>query len=426
MSQKPKILIIGAGLAGLAAAKKLLAHQCNVTILEARNRIGGRTWTDHSLGFPFDVGALFIHGIENNPITDLAKKSHTKISFFDLSSRSIDQQKFLSSESFNMLYRQFDKLVDDASHNARLQPQDMSLQQAITTIFNPQEYPGLNHQIISWLSYGLSLYAGMETSALSAKHWNEDEVMLEGGNYILLDGYQPIVTDLAKELPILLSTQVTGVKLRKENVQVETTQGNYEADAVIITVPLGVLKKEVIQFDPPLPQPKIAAINRLGMGVMDKIVLKFPYVFWPKDKQIISYYGERDPAIKGFINFDYFFKQPMLQGGMSGTAAKEYEMLDDKAIIAEMMSVLKELFGNAIPNPTAMLRTKWAMDPFSFGSYSYIPVGASGNDYDILAEPLENKLFFAGEATHRQFPGMTHGAYLSGLREAERIVKINL
>ncbi len=117
-------------------------------------------------------------------------------------------------------------------------------------------------------------------------------------------------------------------------------------------------------------------------------------------------------------------EQKLNWGSVDDWTNYDFEKLSDNSIVGEAMRILKDMFGNNIPNPSAIFRTKWAEDPYSFGSYSYIPVGASGQDYDMMAEPVANKLFFAGEATHRQFPGQTHGAYLSGMREAERIMSL--
>jgi monoamine oxidase len=95
--------------------------------------------------------------------------------------------------------------------------------------------------------------------------------------------------------------------------------------------------------------------------------------------------------------------------------------LADKEIVAEAMATLRRIYGEAIPDPAAWLITRWAADPFAGGSYSYTPVGADSEDYEQMAAPVGDRLFFAGEATHREHSATVHGAFLSGLREAQRI-----
>jgi monoamine oxidase len=269
------------------------------------------------------------------------------------------------------------------------------------------------------------MYSGANVESLSAKHWIEDERPFDGEDHLILDGYSPIIQDLAKDVAIHLNTQALHIEYETNGVKVITNKGPFEADLAIITVPLGVLKSQQITFVPPLPDDKIQAIKRLKMGVFNKIALKFPHIFWPTDRQYFNYLALHSPASAWLYNYAFFFKAPVLVSFMGGESATAYEQLSDEALIKTLMEPLKALFGDKIPFPDAMVRTRWAQDPFSLGSYSYVPVGASGNDYDILSQPVGNKLFFAGEATSRQWPGMTHGAYLSGKREAMRIIELS-
>ncbi len=191
-----------------------------------------------------------------------------------------------------------------------------------------------------------------------------------------------------------------------------------------MTVPLGILKKNIIQFTPSLPQKKIEAINKLEMGVLDKIALKFDNIFWPKEAQVLSWIAKEYRNISWFINYASFSNEPVLVASVAGDLALKLEQLDDKALVERAMDTLRYLYGKNIPNPTDYIITRWGQDPFTYGSYSYIPVGASGADYDVLAQSVQNKLYFAGEATIKEFPGTVHGAYWSGIREAEKIIQL--
>jgi monoamine oxidase len=272
----------------------------------------------------------------------------------------------------------------------------------------------------------LTLYTGADSTDLSAQYWDEDEVMLEGGNHIMLDGYDILVRGLAENIDIHLNTTVTHIHHHDSVVTVVTPAETYQADAVIVTLPLGILKQGNVIFDPALPQAKQDAIAHLKMGVLDRVILKFPYVFWPADCQIVTYFSEQYPGVEWFLNYDKYFHQPILMGFIGGSLAKESEKKSDAIMKEDVMKKLREYFGDDVPEPTAFLMTRWAEDPYTLGSYSYIPIGASGHDYDVLAEPVGQKIFFAGEATNKFFPGTTHGAYLSGQREADRLITLQL
>jgi monoamine oxidase len=422
MASKPNIIIIGAGMAGLAAATTLRANNYEVIILEARDRIGGRTWTDYSLGVPFDLGAFIIHGTENNPITSLAHQFNANYTSLKSPPVFINLKQQIPSTQVELIDQQFDALLDDASEYALRAPTDISLAQAMGILKTDKKYSALTTEIYAWKFSFLTLYTGTDPEFLSARHWNRDEIFLGGGHQLMLNGYQPIVEGLAQNIRIILNTKVHKIQYRNAGVKIETNNGSYQADAVIVTLPLGVLKKGEIEFAPSLPLAKTAAINSLDMALLNKIILKFPNIFWQPDDAELRYLTKSYPTFSRIMNGYYYFKQPILICPIGGNAAREFEKMGIEEVNHEIMSLLRHWYGNDIPNPTASLATRWGHDPYSYGSYSSIPVGASGMDYDVLAEPVDHKIFFAGEATNRFFPGTVHGAYLSGTREAELII----
>jgi monoamine oxidase len=413
------VIIIGAGIAGLAAAKKLNEAGCKVTVLEARNRIGGRTWTEHDLGIPFDIGASWIHGTIRNPILGFIKQYNIALKKTDFASCLLfnEEGHIIPKEKVDEFDKKFMNLLSHASELARKKDQDISLQEALMTEGNKEE---LNDPMYFWRAIFFTGYTGADYNFLSAKYWDSEEI-LEGGNHLLLSGYEPIILGLAQDIDVQLNTEVMDINYHGKEIRIKTNRNEFIANAVIVTVPLGVLKNNKINFDPKLPQTKQQAIEKLQMGLLDKIALKFPTCFWPNDYQIIGYLSSNYWTAPGFLNYYCYFNQPILLGLPGAGLARQLEKLDDETIIYRTMEVLRKLFGSNIPNPVASKITRWAQDPFSYGSYSYIPVGASDKDYDILAESVDNKIFFAGEATHRQHPASVHGAYLSGIRAAEEI-----
>lgn len=420
-SQK-KIFIIGAGIAGLAAANQLQKYGYQPILLEARNRLGGRIWDDDIFGITLPRGAAWIHGIINNPIAELAVKYHAKFQRFDFSKHFIFDhkgQKILPSR-FEALTQKLTDKLNQAQTFALEAKSDMSLAKALAFFYNVQSLSVEERIVLNRKKTFFECYVGAGYEFLSARHWNQEESM-PGDNCIMTEGYRPIIQGLSQPCAIVFNTIVREINERADKIEIVTDKENYFADAIIVTTPLGVLKKNSIKFHPELPDFKQKAINNLAMGLLNLTGIRFPKIFWPIDSQALSFPLFKSPATTTFLNFSHFIKHPILLGNTGGESARELENYSDQDLMAKIVDNLRNIFGNNIPNPTGFYTTRWHHDPFSFGAYSYIPVGGSGDDYDNMAKPISDRIFFAGEATHRQFPATTHGAYLSGVREAARI-----
>jgi monoamine oxidase len=264
------------------------------------------------------------------------------------------------------------------------------------------------------------LELGADPDHLSLWEWDQDEEF-SGVDVVFPKGYSQITDGLANELDIRLATKVDSISYGANGVAVETSSGSFVADKAIVTFPLGVLKQAAVKFDPPLPVWKQSAIDRLDMGVLNKVYLKFPNVFWDETFEEISYVGERTGEWCDWLNFVPYIKEPVLMAFHGGAKGFAIEELSDTEIIAGAMKTLRVIYGDAIPEPDGFLITRWGKDPLSFGSYSHIPPFASGDDYDALFKPVDNVLYFAGEATSRKYPATVHGAYLSGVAAAGEI-----
>lgn len=411
---KSQIVIIGAGFAGLAAANELRQHGVEATILEARNVIGGRIKTDHSLGFPLDIGASWLHGIDGNPLAALANQLKLKFVETNFSNMYFmnNQMQQVSPEIVSQ-YRtnKFESLLEAAKQYAYQQKNDIPLSEALSRA------GATSSELLTWSEHIIGLYTGSEAQCLSARHWDDEEI-LTGGHHLIIDGYDQIIAHLAKDLQVELNTTVNAINYQNNKVELQTNNKSFIADKVIITVPLSLLKNNNITFTPNLPETQQQAIQHLGMGLLNRYFLLFPNQFWPND-----YFGFYLPRIKSgkichFLNYGHYINMPIIMGALSGKEAKEYEQKSDAEMINEMMETFRYYFGEHIPNPDKAIITRWNQEPFSHGAYSYIPVGASDDDYDQLAKPVQNKLFFAGEATYGKYMATTHGAYLSGIRAA--------
>ena len=248
-------------------------------------------------------------------------------------------------------------------------------------------------------------------------------IPFSGKDLIITNGYDKLTNYLAKSLNIKLNTKVTGVDYSKNTITIETSKGNFKADKVLITVPLGVLKNNMIKFNPELPKETQEAIDNLQMGSVNKFLLQWERPFWDNKAQYIGYTTDEKGKFNYFLNLNTFTDSNALMTFAFGDYSKQTETMSNSEIISEIMIHLKSIYGKDIPNPTSMLRTKWSSNIYSYGSYSFATNGTLSDDFEVFEEPINNKIFFAGEHTTLDYRGTVHGAYLSGIREAKKIVK---
>jgi polyamine oxidase len=425
LPQQEHVIVVGAGMSGLAAARELRAYGYTVTVLEARERTGGRVWTNRDLGFPIDLGASWIHGTDGNPLSEIVQ--HERVRVHETSTDDVrlwgPSGEPISGEDLEDAYGELEELtamLEDVVFE--LDGEDISVEEATELLLADEDLRPEDQIMLSWLaSTLLVLSSGAEPTEHSLAYLGSDKGF-SGGDVLFPGGYDQLIESVEQGTDVKLGTQVRHVEHSGAKVRVDTNRGNFEADRVIVTVPLGVLQSGTISFSPKLSQEKMNASARLRMGLLDKVVLKFSEVFWPDDRDYIAYASENRGEFPVMLNAHRFAGQPALIAFVGGHFGRALEQESDESILGRTVGVLSRITGEAVPDPVNAVISRWASDPFAGGSHSFIPVGGSPIDYDALAAPASERLLFAGEATIKEYHATVHGAYLSGIREARRLI----
>lgn len=286
-----RICVVGAGISGLVAANQLKRNGYDVVILEARDRIGGRIWTDRSLGVPLDLGASWIHGADGNPLTQVSSA---------LGIATIETD---------------DEFIARGRHGQ---------------IMHDADQP-------DWLDEVLSIHhnAGAALSEINQRVYRTADDY-EGAELIFPSGYDQITETISRNLDIRLNVEVSLINQTSTGIQIMGKDGHAsDFDAVLVTVPLGVLQQGKIAFTPPLSGKKTAAITKLGMGVLDKLYLQFSEVFWDQDATWIATPENALPQgqFNQWLNLAKYIGQPFIMAFNGGPAAWDLASLDDAEVV---------------------------------------------------------------------------------------------
>lgn len=416
------VIVVGAGVAGLKSAKDLTEKGLNVLVLEAQSKVGGRLKVNNQLGIPFDEGASWIHGAgAHHPIAEIAAAAglntvetlSDKVAVYDINGQEYSDA--VQDEQDSAFYSTVREVANEGSD-------DKSFQSVFTQIkptFVNQRYE--DYMLSAYLEFD----TGADTTKLSSNQFYDDEA-LDGPEMLAINGYDHIANYLATGVTVKTNHVVTAINYADEVVKVSTSNGAaFTADNLIVTVPLGVLKNNKINFQPALPEYKQEAITSLSMGNVNKFLLVWERSFWDSQVHYIGYTSEQKGRFNYFMNMEQFIPNShALMTFTFGDEADAVESLSDEEVIKQITDNLKAIYGDEVPSEQPkLLRTKWRSNPYSFGAYSFVGVNSDSHNFELLARPVANKLYFAGEHTSRDYRGSVHGAYLSGQRAAEQILQ---
>jgi monoamine oxidase len=401
-----EVAVIGAGSAGIGAARRLAKDGANrVLVLEARDRVGGRVHTITPTGFPLDRGAEWLHSADRNPLSPIAQSLGFSVHRRppEWTSRLSRSGQSAEAEADWLATRE---AQGRARRQAALEPGDRSLASVLP--------PGgrWNQLLDATSTWG----NGAELERVSVKDYVRYDESSTNINWRLGEGYGRLFEKLAEGLPVALETPVTRIDHSGRAIRLDTAHGAVTAARVIVTVPTSILAAETVRFDPSLPD-KVAAAAGLPLGVDDKLFIALdgaaPDIV--RDGFLVGSTVRRE-------TMSYQIRplgRPAIYCFFGGRFAAAMEREGEAAMFAFAADELANILGNGIRKHISLLAaTGWLNDPWSRGSYSYAAPGHAG-DRAVLAAPVDDRLFFAGEATSPNFFSTAHGAFMSGVAAAD-------
>lgn len=427
------VVVVGAGMAGLTVGNALAHGGIPCTTLEARNRVGGRTFTAEVGGSYVDLGASWIHSPGENPLTALGADlgiQQVPWEAFDVSwGWDPDTGELLAAEEFGRLYALADAAVEEFVTSRRDAGGNAPLSQFVATASAMADLDDVSRARTAAL---VRLFVEADSSGrmedVSSRWFPSNGLELEGSPMgdVPVGGYGRFVDALSEGLDIRTGVVVTDIEVGEEGVVVHCAGGeSLSASHAVVTVPLGVLKARAISFTPQLQADRLAAVDRLGFGSFDKLAMTFDRPFWTEAgvPHLIVTPSVSPAPTHCFLGADSAGGGPVLVAFAFGSTHQWLEHEDTADSVASAMSSLEQIFGSGIPEPVAAVRSEWSRDPFSRGAYTFLAEGAGPDDLELLGIPHARRVLFAGEATGYARVGFADGAIATGIREARRLTR---
>ncbi|MFT4135211.1 flavin monoamine oxidase family protein [Microbacterium sp.] len=423
-------IVVGAGVAGLTAARLLADAGRRVVVVEARDRVGGRVWTERGDGLVTDLGASWIHGIADSPVHATTEAFGMRTVEFTVGGYQPDSRPiaYYGPDGVRLTDAETQAFVAD------IHTVDAALGEVIAASAPDASYRDVTdaalalqgwdderaQRVREYLEHRSEEQYGVWIDDLAAHGLDDDQV--DGDEVVFPDGYDALPAHLADGLDVRLGHVVSHVRWGADGVAVTTAHGTLTADAAVVTVPVGVLQSDTFAIEPPLPEPVSGALERLRMNAFEKVFLRFPERFWDDGVYAIRQQGPESRWWHSWYDLTALHGTPTLLTFAAGPAAIATREWPDQRVVDAILVQLRRLYGDRVPQPTHVHRTAWQDDPFARGSYAYMTVGSTTADHDDLAMPVGGVLHLAGEATWTDDPATVTAALCSGHRAAVAVL----
>ena len=405
----PDVVVVGAGTAGLAAATALQDLGLEVLALEAADHVGGRCITDTtSLSMPFDRGGSWLHSAAINPLARIAEAKGEDLHKADWDWNWVRTPERSLAGPELAGYRDYHDRMWQAIKDAGAAGEDVSAAAALP----PSPWRETARHWVAQMQGG----DADAVSAADVQRYAEAD-----GDWLVAGGLGAFVRRLHADAPVRLNCPVTKIDALGRDVRVTTPDGTVQAKAVVVTVSTGVLASNKIEFSPPLPDAKKAAVADLPMGLLNKVGFEFdPHWAGAHQGEMADYASCGDAFCTLLFGF---YDSPLAVGFLAGRFASETEAEGPGAATAYCLQALRDIFGSDVDKSIrTSCETAWRGDPHTLGSYSYATPSCA-DARAVLAAPVDGKIYFAGEATMKDAYATVHGAYQSGLNAAALLAK---
>ncbi len=408
----PDVVIVGAGAAGLAAAKKLQDLGVNYVIVEATTRIGGRCYTDNKIfGVPYDMAAHWLNNGPFNPVIDYATNNG-----FDIYKAPDEWKFYIDNHKANpkelaeaeAAYDQAYGLISKAGKTRK----DISAREAVGEEFLKTPWgPTIAAYIGPW-------EMGKNLDDFSCQDWWSGD---GGTDWFCREGYGAVLAHFGKDIPVQLSTFVKKIKWGGSGVTVQTSKGDIETKAVIVTVSTGVLAKEHIKFEPALPVKKQESFNAISMGIYNNIALHFTEDVFGEGRDVyVNNQYQSEEAVGFMTNLS---NSNLVFGYVGGRFAADLETAGMKVAVTYALDEVKKMLGNDVEKKFIKgFSTIWGKMSSTEGAYASAKPGMYPMR-KVLRETVADKVYFAGEACHRSMWATVGGAFDNGLEVATKVAK---